>query len=67
MGSQGKGTRGRWSELRGQREYRGRWVALRPSSEPADGEVVDADEDLAALCSRIRAAEQTSCSIVFCE
>ncbi|MBK8253102.1 MAG: hypothetical protein IPK82_10575 [Polyangiaceae bacterium] len=37
------------------------------SSAPAEAEVIDADEDLAALCSRMRAADQTSCAILFCD
>ena len=37
------------------------------STAPAEAEVVDADEDLAELCSRMRAADRTSCAILFCE
>ena len=37
------------------------------STVPAEAEVVDADEDLAALCSRMRAADRTACAILFCE
>jgi hypothetical protein len=53
--------------------YRGRWVALDAvrydpaSAQPLEGEVVDADEDLAELCARMRAADRTACAIVFCE
>jgi hypothetical protein len=37
------------------------------STVPVEAEVFDADEDLAALCSRIRAADRTACAILFCE
>ena len=62
-----------WSELCSSDRFRGRWVALDSvryavgSNVPAEAEVVDADEDLASLCSRMRAADRTSCAILFCE
>jgi hypothetical protein len=62
-----------WSEIARSREYQGRWVALdnvryeAGSSQPAEAEVVDADEDLADLCARMREADHTNCAIVFCE
>jgi hypothetical protein len=53
--------------------YRGLWVALdhcrydAKTAQPVEGEVVDADEDLAELCSRIRSEDNRHCAIVFCE
>ena len=37
------------------------------STIPVEAEVFDADEDLAELCSRVRAADRTACAILFCE
>lgn len=34
---------------------------------PIEGEPVDADEDLAALCERMRRAKRAHCAIVFCD
>lgn len=62
-----------WSEVCCSDRFRGRWVALdnvryaAGSSAPVEADVVDADEDLAELCSRMRAADRTSCAILFCE
>ena len=62
-----------WRELCRSDEYRGRWVALDnvrydPStSQPIDGDVVDADEDLADLCARMRSSDRTACAILHCE
>lgn len=62
-----------WSEVCRSDRFRGRWVALdnvryaAGSTVPVEAEVVDADEDLAALCSRMRAADRTACAIVFCD
>jgi hypothetical protein len=62
-----------WQELRSRPEYRGRWVALDKvrydavTAQPVDGEVVDTDDDLASLCSRMRSADRTSCAIVHCD
>ena len=33
----------------------------------SEGDVVDADEDLAELCRRMREADKTHCAILFCE
>jgi hypothetical protein len=58
-----------WSEVEG--EYRGLWVALdqcrydEATAKPLEGMVVDADEDLVALCSRIRDAGSHNCAILF--
>jgi len=62
-----------WSEVCRSDRFRGRWVALdnvryaAGSTVPVEAEVVDADEDLAELCGRMRAADRTACAIVFCE
>lgn len=62
-----------WSEVCSSDRFRGRWVALdnvryaAGSTAPVEAEVVDADEDLAELCSRMRAADRTACAIVFCD
>jgi hypothetical protein len=62
-----------WLELCRSDEYRGRWVALDNvrydpvTSQPIEGEVVDADEDLADLCARMRASDRTACAILHCE
>jgi hypothetical protein len=37
------------------------------SMQPVEGDVVDADEDLADLCGRLREAKRCSCAILFCE
>lgn len=39
----------------------------RVSSNPIEGEVVDADDDLSELCYRIRERSRGHCAIVFCE
>jgi len=52
--------------------YRGRWVALdncrydARTAKPVEGTIVDADEDLAELCARIRESENRRCAILFC-
>ena len=61
-----------WSQIRDNEEYHGVWVALdhcrydSSTHEPIDGELVDADADLAELCGRMEQAERTSCAILFC-
>ncbi len=65
-------TRMTWPELRRCGEYRGRWVALdncrydAKTAQPVEGSVVDADEDLAELCSRMKSEDGRHCAIVFC-
>ena len=62
-----------WRELCQSDEYRGRWVALDNvrydpvTQQPIEGEVVDADEDLADLCARMRSTDRTACAILHCE
>lgn len=59
-----------WSGLSGQ--LKGRWVALdncrydQATLQPIEGDVVDADENLAELCGRMRKKGKNSCAIFFC-
>lgn len=67
------GQRLTWTEITRSDSYRGQWVALdqcryeRNGAQPVEGEVVDADEDLTALCDRIRETNRGHCAIVFCD
>ena len=62
-----------WRQICRSEDYRGRWVALdncrydRTTASPAEGDVVDVDEDLAELCRRMREADTTHCAILYCE
>jgi hypothetical protein len=62
-----------WPEIRMSDEYRGRWVALdncrydAKTAQPVEGTIIDADEDLVELCTRIRQSENTHCAILFCD
>ena len=73
MGSKRAAARMTWPEMCRSEEYRGRWVALdnilyEPSStQPHEADVVDCDEDLNELCSRMREADRTACAILFCQ
>lgn len=61
-----------WNEICSNKQYRGRWVALDscrydgPNTQPSEGTVVDADDDLAELCNRMKKSNQRSCAILFC-
>lgn len=61
----------RWDEICSLDEFRGRWVALdecrydEETGRATEGAVVDADDDLVALCARIRESERTNCAILF--
>ena len=67
------GSRLTWPEICGSDEFRGRWVALDRckydprTARPMESEVVDTDEDLVALCSRMQASDSKHCAILFCE
>jgi hypothetical protein len=37
------------------------------TAQPAEGTVVDADEDLAALCARMQASDSRHLAILFCD
>jgi hypothetical protein len=49
------------------------WVALdncrfdAETRQPIEGDVVDSDGDLAALCARMREARRAHCALVFCD
>ena len=51
----------------------GLWVALdncrydQVTRQPIEGDVVDSDEDLGDLCSRLRELGRSSCVICFCD
>ena len=65
-------TRMSWPDMCRAEQFRGRWVALDNvrytpgSTRPSEADVVDADEDLADLCARMRETDRTSCAILFC-
>jgi hypothetical protein len=67
------GSRLTWPQICRSDEFRGRWVALDGckydprTARPTEGTVVDADEDLVALCSRMRASDSKHCAILFCD
>jgi hypothetical protein len=67
------GSRLTWPQICRSHEYRGRWVALDDctydsrTAQPVEGSVVDADEDLVALCSRMQASDNKHLAILFCE
>ncbi len=62
-----------WPQIRQRDEYRGRWVALdncrydAKTAQPVEGTIIDADEDLVELCTRIRQSENKHCAILFCD
>ena len=66
-------TRMTWPDLLRSQDYKGLWVALdncrydKTTLQPIEGDVVDSDEELVELCSRLREAGRTSCAILFCE
>jgi hypothetical protein len=67
------GSRMSWPQIRQSDEYRGRWVALDncrydgKTAQPVEGTIIDADEDLVELCTRIRHSENKHCAILFCD
>jgi hypothetical protein len=62
-----------WPEVRRSEQFKGLWVALdncrydQATRQPIEGDVVDSDDDLAALCGRMREAGRTCCAIMFCD
>ena len=64
--------RARWEDLCASVEFTGRWIAAdqiryEPGTrEPSEVEVVDVDDDLASLCTRMRASNRTSCCVLHC-
>jgi len=74
MGSRSRvAARMTWPDMCRSEEYRGRWVALdnilyEPSStQPHEADVVDSDEDLGELCTRMRESNRTACAILLCQ
>ena len=74
MGSKSRsGVRLLWREICRSEQYRGRWVALDNvrydpvTSQPLEADVVDVDEDLGDLCTRMRESDRTACAILHCE
>lgn len=66
-------TRMTWPELCRSPDLKGAWVALdncrydKATLQPVEGDVVDWDEELVELCSRLREMGHSSCAILFCE
>jgi len=62
-----------WSEILSSADLRGRWIALGECSfdeqtgQATEGLVVDADDDLGELCSRMRDSRWRNCAICFAE
>jgi len=62
-----------WTELCRSEQFTGQWVALdncrhdQDTRQPLEGDVVDADGDLAELAARMRESGRSACSIFFCE
>jgi hypothetical protein len=62
-----------WPLISRSAEFKGLWVALdncrydQSSMQPVEGDVVDADADIAELCGRLREAQRSSCAILFCD
>lgn len=62
-----------WTEICHDNDLRGRWIALGECSYDAStghataGLVVDADDDLGELCSRMRDSQWKNCAIVFAD
>ena len=62
-----------WPEIRSSDAYRGRWVSLDEctydtrTATPTQGVVVDSDEDLVELCSRMQRSDSRHCAILFCD
>ncbi len=61
-----------WPEIRQTEMFRGRWVALSDcvyddAARPVAGQVIDADEDLVALCARMQQEGDRHCAIHFCD
>lgn len=62
-----------WTDMCQCHQFQGRWVALDNvrydpvTSHPIEADIVDADEDLADLCGRMRESDRTSCAILFCD
>jgi hypothetical protein len=66
-------TRMTWPELCQSERFQGLWVALdncrydHTTRQPVEGDVVDSDEDLSQLCTRMRETGRGSCAILYCD
>ena len=62
-----------WLDLCRSAKLAGLWVALdncrfdQETRQPLEGDVVDADVDLATLCGRMRETGRCNCAILFCD
>ena len=65
-------VRASWLDICRTPWLRGRWVALDNvrycpmTSEPLEADVVDADDDLASLCLRMRESDRHACCVLHC-
>ena len=61
-----------WDQICEHPECQGRWVALygceydQETGRAREGAVVDVDDDLASLCSRVQQSHLKNCAILFC-
>jgi len=61
-----------WDEICEHPDCQGRWVALhsceydQETGRAREGAVVDMDDDLASLCSRVQQSHLKNCAILFC-
>jgi hypothetical protein len=62
-----------WPQICRTEEFKGLWIALdncrydQATMQPMEGDIVDSDDELSALCQRMREAGRSSCSIMFCD
>ena len=62
-----------WTEICRSDDLRGRWIALGECSydeatgHATEGLLVDADDDLGELCSRMRESQWKNCAIFFAD
>jgi hypothetical protein len=62
-----------WTQMLASDRFAGRWVALDnvrydpTTSQPIEADVVDVDDELGELCTRMRASDRTSCAVLYCD
>jgi hypothetical protein len=62
-----------WEQICQRDDLKGRWIAMddcrfdEATGRATEGLVVDADDDLAELCARMRESKFTNCSILFAD
>ncbi len=62
-----------WPQICKTQQFKGLWIALdncrydEDTLKPTEGDVVDSDEELSALCGRMREGGRGSCAILFCD